>query len=294
MASTARPSGAAPTLGPRRKTAARDDAHLQQPCDDAPRSRRSRSGLRVWPAVRSARFLPPALGEAHDADVERDLRRARRRSGVERHQLTSRCLCLAYPGACVKSVDGPLAVKAEIQVRMGAMEDDVHGPRQDRDRVRPPAARSRSRPTPSKRSAELRDGRHHDAASATVAARSRRSELAGRQRAWAEGVIGDVLTNLVRSSRRTSLSRRSIVPERRPASWTPPNLPLVEVRSSPDVTPQPPKTRVAPAPDRQSPAEIFRSLTGLPPCPLDIKLTAAPTTRRAEASGESFAMLRSS
>jgi hypothetical protein len=70
-------------------------------------------------------------------------------------------LVSCVPGARVKSVDGPQAVKAEIEVRMGAGHD-VHRPRHDRvDRRRHPHRHDQGQHA---RNAwpELRDRRHHD------------------------------------------------------------------------------------------------------------------------------------
>ena len=200
------------------------------------------------------------------------------------------------PGARVKSVDGPLAVKAEIEVRMGAMGMTFTGPvtiESTEVASRTVTIRANTRETLGQSYATgditIRVGNDGGTIEAIA-------NVGGKAAGMGEGVIVDVLTNLVRSFSSNIASALVDLPDRAPADGgdTAEATELAPLGQSAggDRAAAVAVVAAAPSPDREGSAEIFRSLTGRFRGRLDVKLTSGPDDAPLlKASGQSFAML---
>jgi carbon monoxide dehydrogenase subunit G len=204
-------------------------------------------------------------------------------------------LVSCVPGARVKSADSGRAVKAEIAVRMGAMGMTFTGPvtiESSDVASRTVKIKANTRETLGQSFATgditicLRDG------SGTVDAIA---NVGGKAAGMGEGVIVDVLTNLVRAFSANIATALTALPQRDPGEATEPDAagptdaPAKEDRPEADAVPP---VAAAPASNGHDSAQIFRSLTSRFGGRLDVKLTSgvddAPLLK---ASGQGFAML---
>jgi uncharacterized protein len=218
------------------------------------------------------------------------------------NDLTTLVACV--PGARVKSSDGPQAVKAEIQVRMGAMGMTFTGP------VKIESADAATRTVTIKANTRETLGQSYATGAITISLGDGAgrvdaiANVGGKAAGMGEGVIVDVLTNLVRSFSAnigTALLERPAVAA---ASEDPgPVEPLDVAPAAPSANgdgsgapaaaePAVADTAVAAAPNGEDPDRIFRSLTSRFGGRLDVKLTTGPDDAPLlKASGQSFAML---
>ena len=202
------------------------------------------------------------------------------------------------PGARVKSVDGPHAVKAEIEVRMGAMGMTFTGPVTIESTD--PANRSLTI------KANTRETLGQSYATGDITIRLGDSDgtvdavanVGGKAAGMGEGVIVNVLTNLVKAfSANIGQALIELAPSD-PSAEPAPVAPVVAGQGEDGVGSDRPDAAgrevvaTAATPDGQDPAGIFRSLTSRFGGRLDVKLTSGPDDAPLlKASGQSFAML---
>ena len=193
------------------------------------------------------------------------------------------------PGARVKSVEGPQAVKAEIEVRMGAMGMTFVG------RVEIAATDAAARSVAI--SANTREVLGQSYATGDITIRLGAGEgtidaianVGGKAAGMGEGVIVNVLTDLVRAF--------SANVEDRAAAAAPDAPPPAEHVDAAEPVRQPAADR--PAPDvvaatttARGPEEIFTSVKRSFGGRLDVKQSTGPSDAPLlKASGQSFAML---
>jgi uncharacterized protein len=200
------------------------------------------------------------------------------------------------PGARVKSIDGSRAVKAEIQVRMGAMGMTFTGPvKIDSTDVgmRTVTIKANTRETLGQSYATgditicLGDGHGTIDAIANVG---------GKAAGMGEGVIVNVLTDLVRSFSANLGSALDELPPRPSAAAQPDEQAAAQedqdVGADRPDTPAGQPVAAASTSGGRDAEGIFRSLTSRFGGRLDVKLTSGPDDAPLlKASGQSFAML---
>jgi uncharacterized protein len=197
------------------------------------------------------------------------------------------------PGARVKSVEGPQAVKAEIQVRMGAMGMTFTGP------VTIVAAVAGSRTVTIKANTRETLGQSYATGDITIrlvdgaGTVDAVANVGGKAAGMGEGVIVNVLTDLVKAFSANIGTALLDAPRSRPAEEPAPAEPAHD--DAPVVAPRPGAAvpaGAAPASNGHDPASIFRSLTSRFGGRLDVKLSTGPDDAPLlKASGQSFAML---
>lgn len=206
-------------------------------------------------------------------------------------------LVSCVPGARVKSVDGPQAVKAEIEVRMGAMGMTFTGPvtiASTDAGTRTVTIKANTRETLGQSYAtgditiRLADG------DGTVAAIA---NVGGKAAGMGEGVIVNVLTDLVKAFSANIGKALLETPPSRPGEDPAPAEPTAVVQGDESLAAERPddaaaQAAAAPASNGHAPESIFRSLTSRFGGRLDVKLTTGPDDAPLlKASGQSFAML---
>jgi carbon monoxide dehydrogenase subunit G len=202
------------------------------------------------------------------------------------------------PGARVKSVESPRAVKAEIAVRMGAMGMTFTGP------VTIDSSDAASQTLKIKANTRETLGQSYATGDITISLRDGEgiidaiANVGGKAAGMGEGVIVDVLTNLVRSFSANIGSALLALPQRDPGDDREPAEAVKEalLDESPAADGEPADAvevvATAPAPDVQDPKSIFQSLTRRFGGRLDVKLTSGPDDAPLlKAAGQSFAML---
>ena len=207
-------------------------------------------------------------------------------------------LVACVPGARVKSVEGPQAVKAEIEVRMGAMGMTFTGPvtiESTDPGTRTVTIKANTRETLGQSYAtgditiRLADG------DGTVDAIA---NVGGKAAGMGEGVIVNVLTDLVKAFSANIGTALLDPPPSRPSDDPAPAQPPVVEQSDETETADrrddatEAEVAAAPVSNSHDPASIFRSLTSRFGGRLDVKLTTGPDDAPLlKASGQSFAML---
>jgi carbon monoxide dehydrogenase subunit G len=210
------------------------------------------------------------------------------------NDLTALVPCV--PGARVKSVESAQAVKAEIAVRMGAMGMTFTGP------VKIESSDAASRTLTIKANTRETLGQSYATGDITISLRDGEgtvdaiANVGGKAAGMGEGVIVDVLTNLVRSFSANIASALLDLPQRgddvEPAEAV--KEALLDETPAEVSDPADAVEIVAPAPlpGVQDPSSIFQSLSRRFGGRLDVKLTRglddAPLLK---AAGQSFAML---
>jgi carbon monoxide dehydrogenase subunit G len=213
------------------------------------------------------------------------------------NDLTALVSCV--PGARVKSVDGPQAVKAEIAVRMGAMGMTFTGP------VSIASTDAASRTVTIKANTRETLGQSYATGDITIRLADGAgtvdaiANVGGKAAGMGEGVIVNVLTDLVKAF--SANIGTALLEPAQPAAADDPAPAAAEpsAASAGDEAPAAERTDAADAPvaaatasNGHDPASIFRSLTSRFGGRLDVKLTKglgdAPLLK---ASGQSFAML---
>lgn len=200
------------------------------------------------------------------------------------------------PGARVKSVDGPQAVKAEIQVRMGAMGMTFTGP------VTIVSTDAGTRTVTIKASTRETLGQSYATGDITIRLADGAGTVAaianvgGKAAGMGEGVIVNVLTDLVKAFSANIGTALLDAPQSRPAEDPGPAEPVAPAHDAAPVAAERRGAAVpaapAPASDGHDPASIFRSLTSRFGGRLDVKLTTGPDDAPLlKASGHGFAML---
>jgi carbon monoxide dehydrogenase subunit G len=209
-------------------------------------------------------------------------------------------LVSCVPGARVKSVDGPQAVKAEIQVRMGAMGMTFTGP------VTIASTDAGTRTVTIKANTRETLGQSYATGDITIRLADGDgtvdaiANVGGKAAGMGEGVIVDVLTNLVRAFSANIGKALLEVPASRPSEDPAPPEPIASGQDDESVAADrrdaaAADVAAAPASEGHDPAGIFRSLTSRFGGRLDVKLTTGPDDAPLlKASGQSFAMLHGS
>jgi carbon monoxide dehydrogenase subunit G len=215
------------------------------------------------------------------------------------NDLTTLVACV--PGARVKSSEGRQAVKAEIQVRMGAMGMTFTGP------VKIESADPASRTVTIKANTRETLGQSYATGDITISLGDGAGKVdaianvGGKAAGMGEGVIVDVLTNLVRAFS-ANIGKALLEQPRAAASEQLDTAEPVDVApgapsangdgSGAPASAADPAVAVAAAPNGEDPDRIFRSLTSRFGGRLDVKLTTGPDDAPLlKASGQSFAML---
>ncbi|MEA2195426.1 MAG: uncharacterized protein QOG42_1860 [Solirubrobacteraceae bacterium] len=209
-----------------------------------------------------------------------------------------RALVPCVPGARVTSVDSQQAVNAEIAVRMGAMGMTFTGPVKIESSdagTRTVTIRANTRETLGQSYATgditicLGDGNGTIDAIANVG---------GKAAGMGEGVIVNVLTDLVRSFSANVATALAALPHRDRSEGPALGEPTEATRRSDNSGGDRPESdtveavAAAATSNGQEPAGIFRSLTSRFGGRLDVKLTSGPDDAPLlKASGQSFAML---
>jgi carbon monoxide dehydrogenase subunit G len=207
-------------------------------------------------------------------------------------------LVACVPGARVKSVDSPKAVKAEIAVRMGAMGMTFTGPvnidsTDAAKRIVTIKAKTRETLGQSYATGDiticLGDG---DGAIEAIA------NVGGKAAGMGEGVIVNVLTDLVRSFSANIANALVELPHSPPSEDPQPGEQILAAQRGQHAegagrAPDAAEAVAAPSTlGNQEPESIFRSLTSRFGGRLDVKLTSGPDDAPLlKASGQSFAML---
>ena len=206
-------------------------------------------------------------------------------------------LVSCVPGARVKSVDGPQAVKAEIEVRMGAMGMTFTGP------VTIGSADAGTRTVTIKANTRETLGQSYATGDITIRLADGEgtvdaiANVGGKAAGMGEGVIVDVLTNLVKSFSANIGKALLELPQSRPSEDPEPGEPVVVGQGEPPVAADRAdaalgEVAAASGSNGHDPASIFRSLTSRFGGRLDVKLTTGPDDAPLlKASGQSFAML---
>jgi uncharacterized protein len=202
------------------------------------------------------------------------------------------------PGARVKSVEGPQAVKAEIQVRMGAMGMTFTGP------VTIVSADAGSRTVTIKANTRETLGQSYATGDITIhlgdgaGTVDAVANVGGKAAGMGEGVIVNVLTDLVKAFSANIGTALLDRPQSRPAEAAGSPEPLAPAHDAAPVAAEAPAAAAVPAGGaaasngHDDPASIFRSLTSRFGGRLDVKLTTGPDDAPLlKASGQSFAML---
>jgi len=198
------------------------------------------------------------------------------------------------PGARIKSVDGPRAVKAEIEVRMGAMGMTFSGP------VSIETADAGSRTV--KITANTRETLGQSYATGDITIRLANGDgtvdaianVGGKAAGMGEGVIVNVLTDLVKAFSANIGKALLELPPSRASDDPAPVEPTVGQGDETVAADRPDAAAadVAPPSKGHDPASIFRSLTSRFGGRLDVKLTTGPDDAPLlKACGQSFAML---
>jgi carbon monoxide dehydrogenase subunit G len=214
------------------------------------------------------------------------------------NDLTTLVACV--PGARVKSSESRQAVKAEIQVRMGAMGMTFTGP------VKIESADAASRTVTIKANTRETLGQSYATGDITISLGDGAGKVdaianvGGKAAGMGEGVIVDVLTNLVRSFS-ANIGKALLEQPRAAASEALEAEPVDVAPDAPSAngngsgapaSAADPAVTVAAAPNGEDPDRIFRSLTSRFGGRLDVKLTTGPDDAPLlKASGQSFAML---
>jgi carbon monoxide dehydrogenase subunit G len=201
------------------------------------------------------------------------------------------------PGARVKSVDSRQAVKAEIAVRMGAMGMTFTGP------VTIDSSDAGSRTVAIKANTRETLGQSYATGDITISLGDGSgtvdaiANVGGKAAGMGEGVIVNVLTDLVKAFSANIATAIAELPQRGADEQPEPAEPIDAAQNA-DL-PEAAATNGAPvaaapaAPaEALAPAQIFRSLTSRFGGRLDVKLTSGPDDAPLlKASGQSFAML---
>jgi len=202
------------------------------------------------------------------------------------------------PGARVKSVDGPQAVKAEIAVRMGAMGMTFTGP------VKIDSIDAAKRVVTIKAITRETLGQSYATGDITICLGDGDgtieaiANVGGKAAGMGEGVIVNVLTDLVRSFA-ANIANALVELPHSPSSEDPQpgeRILVAQPGQHPEGAGRAPDAVEAVAAAStlggQKPESIFRSLTSRFGGRLDVKLTSGPDDAPLlKASGQSFAML---
>ena len=203
-------------------------------------------------------------------------------------------LVSCVPGARVKSVEGPQAVKAEIEVRMGAMGMTFTGP------VTIASTDAGTRTITIKANTRETLGQSYATGDITIRLADGAgtvdaiANVGGKAAGMGEGVIVNVLTDLVKAFSANIGKALLELPQARPSDdpervVAPGGETLALARP---VDAAAVEVAAAPASNGHDPAGIFRSLTSRFGGRLDVKLTTGPDDAPLlKASGQSFAML---
>ena len=212
------------------------------------------------------------------------------------------------PGASVKSVEGPQAVRAQIEVRMGAMGMTFTGPvtiasTDAASRTVRITADTRETLGQSYATGDITIGLPNASANGNGAGDGHGTidavaNVGGKAAGMGEGVIVNVLTNLVRAFS-ANVERAVKEVARGGATSVADALPAgadVTIDAAPAVAPAvaaaEPAGPPATAPAGEDPAAIFKSLQSRFAGRLDVKLTTGPDDAPLlKATGQSFAML---
>ncbi len=207
-------------------------------------------------------------------------------------------LVACVPGARVKSVDGPQAVKAEIAVRMGAMGMTFTGP------VKIDAIDAAKRTVTIKANTRETLGQSYATGDITIClgdgdgAIEAIANVGGKAAGMGEGVIVNVLTDLVRAFSANIANALVELPHPSPSEDPQPGerILVTQPGQRPEETGRAPDAAEAVAAastvGTEDPESIFRSLTSRFGGRLDVKLTSGPDDAPLlKASGQSFAML---
>jgi carbon monoxide dehydrogenase subunit G len=201
------------------------------------------------------------------------------------------------PGACVTSIDGSRAVKAEIQVRMGAMGMTFTGS------VKIDSTDAGTRTVMIKANTRERLGQSYATGDITICLSDGHgtidaiANVGGKAAGMGEGVIVNVLTDLVRSfSANLGNALDGCAP--RLSEEAQPGEQTVAAHGDQGLGADLPDTHAGPAVTATSRSgsedaeDVFRSLTSRFGGRLDVKLTSGPDDAPLlKASGQSFAML---
>jgi len=201
------------------------------------------------------------------------------------------------PGACVKSIDGSRAVKAEIEVRMGAMGMTFTGP------VKIDSTDAGTRTVTIKANTREKLGQSYATGDITICLGDGDgtidaiANVGGKAAGMGEGVIVNVLTDLVRSFSANLGNALDEFPPRL-SEEAQPGEQTVAAQGDQDLGADLPGTHTGQAVAAASTSGskdaegIFRSLTSRFGGRLDVKLTSGPDDAPLlKASGQSFAML---
>jgi len=207
-------------------------------------------------------------------------------------------LVSCVPGARVKSVDGPQAVRAEIQVRMGAMGMTFTGP------VTIASTDAGTHTVTIKANTRETLGQSYATGDITIRLADGAgtvdaiANVGGKAAGMGEGVIVNVLTDLVKAFSANIGTALLELPHARPSEAAEPGEAIVVGQGEERVATDRPadaavvEVTAAPASNGHDPASIFRSLTSRFGGRLDVKLTTGPDDAPLlKASGQSFAML---
>ena len=202
-------------------------------------------------------------------------------------------LVSCVPGARVKSVEGPQAVKAEIQVRMGAMGMTFTGP------VTIASTDAGTHTVTIKANTRETLGQSYATGDITICLADGAgtvdaiANVGGKAAGMGEGVIVNVLTDLVKAFSANIGKALLEAPPSRPREEPAAAEPTVVDESDQTVAEAPVvEVAAAAASNGHDPAGIFRSLTSRFGGRLDVKLTTGPDDAPLlKASGQSFAML---
>ena len=206
-------------------------------------------------------------------------------------------LVSCVPGARVKLVDGPQAVKAEIEVRMGAMGMTFTGP------VTIASTDAANRTVTIKANTRETLGQSYATGDITIRLADGDgtidaiANVGGKAAGLGEGVIVNVLTNLVKSFSVNIGKALLELPQSRVSEDPEPGEPIVVAQGGEILAADRPDTAAAEvagasASSGHDPARIFASLTSRFGGRLDVKLTTGPDDAPLlKASGRSFAML---
>ena len=204
-------------------------------------------------------------------------------------------LVSCVPGARVRSVEGPQVVKAEIQVRMGAMGMTFTGP------VTIVSTDPATHTVTIKANTRETLGQSYATGDITISLADGAgtvdavANVGGKAAGMGEGVIVNVLTDLVKAFS-ANIGKALESPQSRPSDDHEPAEPIAAAHGDDTVATDRPDdaaaVEVAPASNGHDPASIFRSLTSRFGGRLDVKLTTGPDNAPLlKASGQSFAML---
>jgi carbon monoxide dehydrogenase subunit G len=201
-------------------------------------------------------------------------------------------LVSCVPGARVKSVDSPQAVKAEIQVRMGAMGMTFTGP------VTIASTDAGSRTVTIKANTRETLGQSYATGDITICLADgvgtvdAIANVGGKAAGMGEGVIVNVLTDLVKAFSANIGKALLEPPQSRASDETAAAEPVAVAQGDAALATDRPAGAAPAASNGHDPASIFRSLTSRFGGRLDVKLTTGPDEAPLlKASGQSFAML---